>query len=80
MNSSHTPHSRRRRIGWRRPSQWLKSPTTLTRWALGAQTVKPVPATPWWLRGVAPSTSNGRRWVPSASSQASISPSTGPNR
>jgi len=28
------------RIGWHRPSQSLKSPTTLTRRALGAQTAK----------------------------------------
>ena len=35
---SHTPHSRRSRIGWRRPSQWLKSPTTLTRAARSAPT------------------------------------------
>ena len=34
------------RIAWTRPSQWLKSPTTDTRWALGAQTAKWVPATP----------------------------------
>ena len=45
-NSSHTPHSTRLRIGWRRPSQPLNSPITLTRWALGAQTAKAVPATP----------------------------------
>ena len=43
---SHTPHSRRRRIGWRRASQKLKSPTTLTWEAFGAQTAKLVPATP----------------------------------
>jgi hypothetical protein len=43
------------RIGWRRPSQALKSPTTLTRRALGAQTAKAVPSVPSWLRGCAPS-------------------------
>ena len=33
-----------RRIGWTRPSQSLKSPTTLTRSALGAQTAKCTPS------------------------------------
>ena len=32
-------------MGWRRPSQPLNSPTTLTRMAEGAQTAKEVPAT-----------------------------------
>jgi len=35
-----------RRIGWRRPSHPLKSPTTLTRLALGAHTAKTTPGTP----------------------------------
>ena len=35
MNSSQMPLPPRTRIGWRRPSQRLKSPTTLTRSALG---------------------------------------------
>ena len=37
---SQTPARARSRIGWRRPSQPLKSPTTLTRRAFGAQTAK----------------------------------------
>ena len=46
MKISHTPHSGRNRIGWRRPSHPLKSPTTLTRRAFGAQTAKTTPETP----------------------------------
>ncbi len=34
------PEPRRLRMTWRRPSQLLKSPTTDTRRALGAQTAK----------------------------------------
>ena len=56
MNSSQTPPSWRRRMGLRRPSQLLKSPTTETRWALGAQTAKRTPATPSIVIGWAPST------------------------
>ena len=40
---SHKPESIRLRIGWRRPSQALKSPTTETRRACGAQTAKCTP-------------------------------------
>jgi hypothetical protein len=39
-NSSQTPLAPRTRIGWQRPSHWLKSPTTLTRSAFGAQVAK----------------------------------------
>ena len=46
MNSSQTPESPRTLIGWWRPSQWLKVPTTLTRSAFGAQTAKRMPRTP----------------------------------
>ena len=46
------------RIGWTRPSQPLKSPTTRTARALGAHTAKATPATPWWLIG------RGRRAPP----------------
>ena len=46
MKISQMPASMRLRIGWRRPSQWLKSPTTLTRRAFGAQTAKATPSTP----------------------------------
>ncbi len=49
---SQTPHSTRLRMGWRRPSQSLKSPTTLTRRAFGAQTAKATPATPSIVRHV----------------------------
>ena len=66
MKISQTPHSARRRIGWRRPSQPLKSPTTLTRIAFGAHTVKPTPATPCIDIGCAPSFSSRRRCRPSA--------------
>ena len=44
MKISQTPTPPRRRIGLRRPSQPLKSPTTETRAALGAQTAKCTPA------------------------------------
>ena len=43
MKISQMPVSRRSRIGWRRPSQSLKSPTTVTRRAFGAQTAKCTP-------------------------------------
>src|SRR5204862_2960526 len=46
-NSSQTPLPPSERIGWVRPSQWLKSPITRTPRALGAQTAKAVPAA--WL-------------------------------
>ena len=44
MKSSQMPEEPRERMGWTRPSQRLKSPTTLTRRALGAQTAKCTPA------------------------------------
>ena len=53
-NSSHKPASTRFLIGWRRPSQLLNSPTTLTRDAFGAQTANAVPVTPSIVRGWAP--------------------------
>ena len=40
---------------WRRPSQLLKAPTTLTRRALGAHTANSTPATPSRTAGWAPS-------------------------
>ena len=43
MKISQTPDGTSRRIGCTRPSQPLKSPTTLTRWALGAHTAKCTP-------------------------------------
>jgi hypothetical protein len=43
MNSSQTPEPPRTRIGLARPSQALKSPTTLTRSAFGDQTAKRIP-------------------------------------
>ena len=61
MKISHTPVAPRRRIGWRRPSQMLKSPTTETRSAFGAQTAKCTPSTPSWVisRRPAPSRAGG---------------------
>ena len=44
-NSSHTPDSPSVRMPWPTPSQWLKSPTTRTALALGAQTANAVPVT-----------------------------------
>ena len=52
---SHTPLEPSARIGCTRPSQPLKSPTTLTRWALGAQTAKWTPSAPPMRSGCAPS-------------------------
>ena len=43
MKISHSPDPPRGLIGWRRPSQWLKSPTTLTCPAFGAHTAKQTP-------------------------------------
>ncbi len=57
MNSSHTPEAPRLLIGWYRPSHPLKSPTTETRAAAGAQTANATP-------GVPP---RSRRWAPSLS-------------
>ena len=47
----------RTRMAWRRPSQKLKSPTTLTRRAFGANTTKATPSTPSSTIGCAPSLS-----------------------
>ena len=52
--SSQIPALQRRRIGRRRPSLLLKSPTTETRRALEAQTSKRTPATPSQLIAWAP--------------------------
>ena len=57
QKSSQTPLAPSERIWWTRPSQPLKSPTTLTERAFGAQTEKEVPATPSSSRACAPSTS-----------------------
>ena len=54
MKISHTPTPPWLRIGWRRPSQSLKEPTTLTLPALGAQTTKRTPGSPPWVIGCAP--------------------------
>ena len=65
MKISQMPVSRRSRMEWRRPSQALKSPTTETRRAFGAQTAKCTPSAPsWWMR-CAPILSKSRRWLPS---------------
>ena len=55
MNSSQMPCAGCQRIGWTRPSQLLKLPTTLTRRALGAQTAKCTPRTPLTSAMCAPS-------------------------
>ena len=57
MKSSQMPFMAYCCMGWQRPSQWLKGPTTLTRRALGAQTAKVTPGTPSTTRGCAPSRS-----------------------
>ena len=80
MNSSQTPELPSALIGFRRPSQEFQSPTTRTALALGAQTAKAVPVTPWCVRGWAPSTSHSRRWRPSLNRCRSRSPSVGHNR
>src|SRR3569832_1219604 len=54
MNSSHTPLPPRTRIGCHRPSQRLKSPTPLTRSALGAHTANSTPAMSSTSCGCAP--------------------------
>ena len=51
MNISQMPDAPRERIGCSRPSQPLKSPTTLTERAFGAQTAKETPAMPSTTRG-----------------------------
>ena len=55
MNSSQMPDGTRLCIWCTRPSQPLKSPTTLTLSALGAQTAKFTPATPSIAWSCAPS-------------------------
>ena len=45
-NSSQMPAAPIARMGWTRPSQKLKSPTTETALAAGAQTANAVPRTP----------------------------------
>jgi hypothetical protein len=76
MNISHTPACWRSRIGWRRPSQLLKSPTTETRVALGAQTAKRTPAMPSMTIGCAPRHRPISWCVPSRSRCRSRSPSS----
>src|SRR4029079_19201602 len=56
-NSSQSPDAPSERIGCRRPSQELKSPTTETERAFGAQTANAVPTTPSSSRTCAPSRS-----------------------
>jgi hypothetical protein len=54
MKISQTPDGPSERIGCTRPSQSLKSPTALTRWAFGAQTAKCTPDAPPTVIGCAP--------------------------
>ncbi len=79
MNSSQTPHGRRSRIGLRRPSQALKSPTTDTRAAAGAQTAKITPATPSISAVRAPRHSSTANGSPPAKRASAASSSSGPN-
>lgn len=51
-------------MGYRRPSQKLKSPTTETRWALGAQRQKCVPTI----------SSSWRKWAPNISNENILFP------
>jgi hypothetical protein len=55
MKISQIPELPSERIGCSRPSQELKSPTTLTERADGAQTENAVPCTPSSSRTCAPS-------------------------
>jgi hypothetical protein len=54
-NPSQMPESARGESGWRSACQSLKSPTTETARAFGAQTAKRVPASPFSEPGCAPS-------------------------
>ena len=67
------------RIGWSRPSQPLKSPTTLAEAAVGAHTVNAVPATPSTLRGCAPRRVESSSCRPSPARCTSSSPIVGRN-
>ena len=60
-------------------SQRLKSPTTLTPCAFGAQSAKAVPVTPSTSRTCAPSRSQSSSWRPSPARCRSSSPSVGAN-
>ena len=73
MNSSHTPAPPSERIGCARPSQKLKSPTSLTPRAFGAQTANAVPVSD----GRAPSARQSCSCLPSPIRCRSISPSVG---
>ena len=79
-NSSQIPEEPRARIGCSRPSQELKSPTTRTARALGAQTANAVPATPSTVISWAPSFCHSRSCRPSPSRYWSSSPMVGQNR
>src|SRR5580692_353918 len=72
-NSSHTPDPPSERIGCARPSQKLKSPTTLTPRALGAHTANDTPPS----RTCAPRTRQSSSCLPSAIRCRSSSPSVG---
>src|SRR5579871_896529 len=78
-NSSQIPEEPSERIGCRRPSHELKSPTTATERAFGAQTANAVPTTPSMSRTCAPSRSYSRSWRPSIARCRSSSPSVGRN-
>src|SRR4029077_13287943 len=77
--SSQIPEAPSERIGCRRPSHEVKSPTTETDRALGAQTANAAPAEPSILRTWAPSSSYRCSWLPSSARWRSSSPSVGRN-
>ncbi len=79
-NSSHTPvrAERAHRVG--RAVPVVEVPVTRTPRAFGAQTVKRVPVTPWWVMGSAPSAFHSSSCRPSPIRCRSRSPSAGRNR
>ena len=78
MNSSHTPAGKRSRIGFRRGSHVLKSPTTETARAFGAQTANRTPCTPSIVTTLAPRCDASSKCRPSLNRCRSRSPSSGP--
>ena len=78
--SSQIPLLPSERIGWARASHPLASLTRPTPRALGAQTAKATPLTPWCSITLAPSRRQSSRWVPSPMRWRSRSPSEGQKR
>ena len=69
----------RKRMGCLRRSHELKSPTTATRVAFGAQTAKRTPLTPSTVAFCAPKVLPSSKWRPSLNRKRSMSPSRSPN-